>query len=50
MESIQEGGKQKIPQGSDRNFGLVFGIVLLIFALWPLSSGGSIKIPLLLRR
>ena len=47
MESIQESRKQKIPQGSDRNFGLVFGIVLLVFALWPLSSGGSIKIPLL---
>ena len=36
--------KSKIKINSNRNFGLVFFFVFLIISLWPLTSGGSIRI------
>tara|TARA_Y100000590_G_scaffold314732_1_gene355886 strand:- start:224 stop:613 length:390 start_codon:yes stop_codon:yes gene_type:complete len=34
---------QKIKLSSNRNFGIVFAIVFLIIACWPLLSNGDIK-------
>ena len=34
----------KIQIGSNRNFGLVFFIVFLLIAIWPLLDGGIIRI------
>tara|TARA_B100000315_G_scaffold193836_1_gene184387 strand:- start:27 stop:422 length:396 start_codon:yes stop_codon:yes gene_type:complete len=36
--------KSKIKVSSNRSFGLVFFIVFIIIALWPLTSEGSIRI------
>ena len=36
--------KSKIKINSNRNFGLVFFFVFMIIGLWPLTSGGSIRI------
>lgn len=33
-----------VQMGSDRSFGLVFAAVLAIVALWPLKSGGDIRL------
>lgn len=33
-----------VQMGSDRSFGLVFAVVLAIVALWPLKSGGEIRL------
>jgi len=38
----------KIQIGSNRNFGLVFFIVFLLIAIWPLLDGGTIRIWFLL--
>lgn len=35
---------EEIEVGSDRAFGIVFAVVFLAFALWPLLSGGAIRI------
>ena len=35
-------------KNSNRSFGLIFFIVFLIIALWPLTSGGSVHTSLLL--
>ena len=40
--------KNKIKMGSNRNFGIVFFIVLLIFGLWPAINEGEIRISLLI--
>ena len=36
--------KSKIKMSSNRNFGLVFFVVFLIFSFWPLTYDGSIRI------
>ena len=36
--------KSKIKISSNRNFGLVFFVVFLIFSFWPLTYDGSIRI------
>ena len=36
--------KSKIKMSSNRNFGLVFFMVFLILGLWPIKSGGEIRI------
>ena len=36
--------KTKIKTSSNRSFGLVFFIVFLILALWPIKNGGEIRI------
>lgn len=33
-----------VQMGSDRSFGLVFAAVLALVALWPLKSGGEIRL------
>lgn len=33
-----------VPMGSERSFGLVFAVVFTIMALWPLKSGGDIRL------
>ena len=38
----------KIQIGSNKNFGLVFFIVFLLIAIWPLLDGGSIRVSSLL--
>ena len=38
----------KIQIGSNKNFGLVFFIVFLLIAIWPLLGGGSIRVSSLL--
>ena len=36
---------KEVPVGSsDRSFGIVFGIVFLIIALWPLFSSGGVRV------
>lgn len=36
---------KEAPRGSsDRSFGIVFGVVFLIIALWPLLSSGGVRI------
>ncbi len=36
---------KEVPQGSsDRSFGVVFGVVFLIIALWPLFSSGGVRV------
>ncbi|MGB7243396.1 MAG: SxtJ family membrane protein [Sulfitobacter sp.] len=37
-------GNTDVKMGSERSFGLVFCIVFLIVALWPLMGGGAIRI------
>ena len=36
--------KSEIKMSSNRNFGLVFFVVFLIFSFWPLTYDGSIRI------
>ena len=36
--------KSEIKMSSNRNFGLVFFVVFLIFSFWPLTYNGSIRI------
>ena len=33
-----------IKMGSERGFGIVFGVVFLIIALWPLWKGGEVRL------
>ena len=40
--------KSKIKITSNRNFGLVFFIIFLIFGLWPITNGEEIRIWLIL--
>ena len=40
--------KSKIKMSSNRNFGLVFFIIFLIFGLWPIKNGEEIRIWLIL--
>jgi len=40
--------KNKIEMGSNRNFGIVFFVVLSIFGLWPTINEGEIRISLLI--
>lgn len=35
--------EQDIEGSSDRSFGVVFAVVFLIIALWPLVSGGAVR-------
>lgn len=37
----------KVRQGSERSFGIVFAVVFALSGLWPLLSGGSLRIVLL---
>jgi predicted membrane metal-binding protein len=34
---------RKVIRGSDRSFGLVFGIVFAVIAVWPLIHGGPVR-------
>ena len=34
----------KLSNGSDRGFGIVFAVIFLVVALYPLISGGSIRL------
>ena len=36
--------KNKIKMGSNRSFGLVFFIVLMIIGLWPLKNNGDLNL------
>ncbi len=38
------GHDDEVKMGSERSFGLVFGAVFLIVALWPLLSGGQVRL------
>lgn len=35
--------KTEISQGSERSFGIVFSVVFLIIALWPLLNGNTVR-------
>jgi hypothetical protein len=35
---------RKIKAGSDRSFGITFAVVLCVVALWPVWSGGTIRL------
>jgi hypothetical protein len=35
--------EQDVEGSSDRSFGVVFAVVFLIIALWPLASGGAVR-------
>ncbi len=37
-------GKQDIQIGSNKSFGIVFAVVFLIIALWPLLDGGRFRV------
>ncbi len=41
MSELQ--GNTEVRIGSERSFGIVFAIVFLIIALWPLWGGGSVR-------
>lgn len=36
--------EEKIKMGSEKGFGIVFGVVFLIIALWPLLHGNDVRI------
>ena len=38
----------KIKIGTNRNFGIVFGIFFLILSIWPLKNGNELNLFLLL--
>ena len=44
-ENLNESVNQyDVSMGSNKSFGIVFAIVFLIIALWPLTSGGEIRL------
>jgi hypothetical protein len=43
MNSVDESGKNLPRPGSERSFGLVFGGVFAVIALWPLLHGGAVR-------